>query len=142
MSEIFTDAVALAIGLWMAFEISRQLFRWEPEAKVPEPRQILGARGVCAVFGFRSLGEHCRESAAADPRKLPHSERASIAAGRSPPLTARILNPTHNLGTQISFRMPAEACEFFRSGQPFATASALLASFVVRPGDGDSLPLK
>ena len=34
-SEMITDVVALAIGLWMAFEISRQLFRWEPEAKVP-----------------------------------------------------------------------------------------------------------
>jgi ABC-2 type transport system permease protein len=33
-SEILTDVGALAIGLWMAFEISRQLFRWEPEAKV------------------------------------------------------------------------------------------------------------
>ncbi len=31
---MITDVVALAIGLWMAFEISRQLFRWEPEAKV------------------------------------------------------------------------------------------------------------
>jgi ABC-2 type transport system permease protein len=33
-SEIFTDVVALSIGLWVAFEISRRLFRWEPEAKV------------------------------------------------------------------------------------------------------------
>jgi ABC-2 type transport system permease protein len=33
-SEVITDVIALAIGLWMAFEISRQLFRWEPEAKV------------------------------------------------------------------------------------------------------------
>src|ERR1700722_20258223 len=32
--EILTDVAALAIGLWMAFEISRQLFRWEPEAKL------------------------------------------------------------------------------------------------------------
>jgi hypothetical protein len=33
-SEVTTDVIALAIGLWMAFEISRVLFRWEPEAKV------------------------------------------------------------------------------------------------------------
>ena len=32
--EILTDVVALAVGLLVAFEISRQLFRWEPEAKV------------------------------------------------------------------------------------------------------------
>lgn len=34
-AEIFTDVVALMIGLWVAFETSRRLFRWEPEAKVP-----------------------------------------------------------------------------------------------------------
>ncbi|MFZ3331472.1 MAG: ABC transporter permease, partial [Candidatus Acidiferrales bacterium] len=33
-TEILTDVIALAIGLLVAFEISRQLFRWEPEAKV------------------------------------------------------------------------------------------------------------
>ena len=33
-SEIITDLVALTIGVLVAFEISRQLFRWEPEAKV------------------------------------------------------------------------------------------------------------
>jgi ABC-2 type transport system permease protein len=34
-SEVLTDFCALAIGVLVAFEISRQLFRWEPEAKVP-----------------------------------------------------------------------------------------------------------
>jgi ABC-2 type transport system permease protein len=34
-TEILTDAIALTLGLLVAFEISRQLFRWEPEAKVP-----------------------------------------------------------------------------------------------------------
>jgi ABC-2 type transport system permease protein len=33
--EIITEFVALALGLAVAFEISRQLFRWEPEAKLP-----------------------------------------------------------------------------------------------------------
>jgi ABC-2 type transport system permease protein len=32
--EVAGDVLALAIGLVAAFEISRQLFRWEPEAKV------------------------------------------------------------------------------------------------------------
>ena len=39
-SEVVTDVIALAIGLWMAFEISRQLFRWEPEAKVPSRAKL------------------------------------------------------------------------------------------------------
>jgi ABC-2 type transport system permease protein len=34
-AEILTDVLALALGVIVAFEISRQLFRWEPEAKVP-----------------------------------------------------------------------------------------------------------
>jgi len=35
VGEIAMDALALAIGCATAFEISRQLFRWEPETKVP-----------------------------------------------------------------------------------------------------------
>src|ERR1700751_2020175 len=31
--EILTDVIALSVGILVAFEISRQLFRWEPEAK-------------------------------------------------------------------------------------------------------------
>lgn len=33
-AEIGTELAALALGLVVAFEISRQLFRWEPEAKL------------------------------------------------------------------------------------------------------------
>jgi ABC-2 type transporter len=32
--EVVGDFIALAVGLCVAFEISRQIFRWEPEAKV------------------------------------------------------------------------------------------------------------
>jgi ABC-2 type transport system permease protein len=32
--EVAGDIIALAVGLLVAFEVSRQLFRWEPEAKV------------------------------------------------------------------------------------------------------------
>jgi ABC-2 type transport system permease protein len=32
--ELLEELIALAVGLVVAFEISRQLFRWEPEAKV------------------------------------------------------------------------------------------------------------
>jgi ABC-2 type transport system permease protein len=32
--ELLEELIALAIGLIVAFEVSRQLFRWEPEAKV------------------------------------------------------------------------------------------------------------
>jgi len=33
-AEVLTDVAALAVGLYVAFEVSRNLFRWEPEAKV------------------------------------------------------------------------------------------------------------
>jgi ABC-2 type transport system permease protein len=32
-TEMITDTIALVLGLLVAFEVSRQLFRWEPEAK-------------------------------------------------------------------------------------------------------------
>src|ERR1700719_1652323 len=53
MGEVLTDAAALAVGLWMAFEISRQLFRWEPEAKVAGRAKlwVLVAMVPFLVFG-------------------------------------------------------------------------------------------
>jgi ABC-2 type transport system permease protein len=38
--EVLEDTVALALGLFVAFEVSRQLFRWEPEAKVPRKAKL------------------------------------------------------------------------------------------------------
>jgi hypothetical protein len=53
-SEIATDFVALALGLLVAFEISRQLFRWEPEAKVPGRAKlwVLAALIPFVAFGI------------------------------------------------------------------------------------------
>src|ERR1700735_1424825 len=39
--EVLTDFVALTLGLLVAFEISRRLFRWEPEAKFPNSATTL-----------------------------------------------------------------------------------------------------
>lgn len=51
--EVITDFIALAIGLWMSFEISRLLFRWEPEAKVPSRAKlwVVAAMIPFLVFG-------------------------------------------------------------------------------------------
>ncbi len=53
-TEILTDIVALALGLVVAFEISRQLFRWEPEAKVPGRAKlwVLAALIPFVAFGI------------------------------------------------------------------------------------------
>jgi ABC-type multidrug transport system permease subunit len=39
-SEMATDVVALGLGILVAFEISRRLFRWEPEARVPKAAKL------------------------------------------------------------------------------------------------------
>jgi hypothetical protein len=38
--EVGEDMAALAIGLFVAFEVSRRLFRWEPEAKAPRSAKL------------------------------------------------------------------------------------------------------
>ena len=49
--EVITELVALALGLAVAFEISRQLFRWEPEAKLA-PRAKLWVLVALVPFLF------------------------------------------------------------------------------------------
>lgn len=51
--EIITELVALGLGLAVAFEISRQLFRWEPEAKLARPAKlwVVAALVPFLVFG-------------------------------------------------------------------------------------------
>jgi ABC-type multidrug transport system permease subunit len=51
--EIAGDFFVLAAGSLIAFEISRQLFRWEPEAKVPGRAKVWV---VVALIPFFSLG--------------------------------------------------------------------------------------
>jgi ABC-type multidrug transport system permease subunit len=53
--EIITDVIALSVGILVAFEISRQLFRWEPEAKV-SPRAKLWV--VAAMVPFLIFGAY------------------------------------------------------------------------------------
>jgi ABC-2 type transport system permease protein len=54
LAEISTDAAALLVGFLVAFEVSRQLFRWEPEAKVPGRAKlwVLAAMIPFLVFGI------------------------------------------------------------------------------------------
>ena len=51
--EIAIDLVALALGLGVAFEVSRQLFRWEPEAKAPRRAKwwVVAAMIPFLIFG-------------------------------------------------------------------------------------------
>ena len=51
--EVLEDSVALALGLFVAFEMSRRLFRWEPEAKAPRRAKlwVLAAFVPFLIFG-------------------------------------------------------------------------------------------
>jgi ABC-2 type transport system permease protein len=51
--EILTEAAALILGLVVAFEISRRIFRWEPEAKMP-PRAKVWV--LAALIPFVAFG--------------------------------------------------------------------------------------
>jgi len=54
VGEMTTDVIALAIGILVAFEISRRLFRWEPEVKVPGRAKVwvLVAMIPFLIFGI------------------------------------------------------------------------------------------
>jgi ABC-2 type transport system permease protein len=53
ISAISAEIIALAISTIVAFVVSQQLFRWEPEAKVPRNAKLLAAT---AVIPFLLLG--------------------------------------------------------------------------------------
>lgn len=54
-AEIITELVALALGFAVAFEISRQIFRWEPEAKLASRAKLWV---VAALLPFLFFGAY------------------------------------------------------------------------------------
>jgi ABC-2 type transport system permease protein len=50
--EVLEDFVALALGFWVAFEVSRQLFRWEPEARVPRRAKLWVLAALIPFLAF------------------------------------------------------------------------------------------
>jgi hypothetical protein len=55
LPEILTDSIALTVGLLVAFEIARRIFRWEPEEKV-SPRAKVWV--VVALIPFLAFGAY------------------------------------------------------------------------------------
>jgi hypothetical protein len=51
-TEILTDTAALVMGLLVAFEVSRQLFRWEPEAKAPRSAKLWVLAALLPFLAF------------------------------------------------------------------------------------------
>ncbi len=81
--EITTDVVALALGLYVAFEISRQLFRWEPEAKVTGRAKLWA---LAALIPFLIFGAY--ENAMGTRLDRIHQDYARLSA------RAKIPGPT------------------------------------------------
>ena len=52
-AEVIEDVIALTLGLLVAFEVSRHLFRWEPDAKAPRSAKlwVLAALVPFLLFG-------------------------------------------------------------------------------------------
>jgi ABC-2 type transport system permease protein len=78
-TEILTDFTALLIGLYVAFEVSRNLFRWEPEAKVTRSAKwwALSALVPFLVFGaYENLYGHRLQRIQDDYRQLEEISRS------------------------------------------------------------------
>ena len=51
-ADLITDAIALGLGLYVSFEISRRLFRWEPETKVTGRAKLWVVAALVPFFLF------------------------------------------------------------------------------------------
>ncbi|MFZ0579884.1 MAG: hypothetical protein WAM23_01990, partial [Candidatus Acidiferrales bacterium] len=81
--EILTDVIALAVGLLVAFEISRQLFRWEPEAKVPGRAKLWV---LAAMIPFIAFGVY--ENIHGDRLNRVNANFQMLSTGERPPASA------------------------------------------------------
>ena len=50
--EVLEDVTALCLGFFVAFEISRRLFRWEPEAKAPRRAKLWALAALVPFLAF------------------------------------------------------------------------------------------
>ena len=77
--EIITDVIALTLGLLVAFEISRQLFRWEPEAKVPGRAKLWVLAAMIPFRGVWSLRECGGQPLESRPPEFSNNEQSGNA---------------------------------------------------------------
>lgn len=71
--QVGAELIALAVSALLAFAVSQQLFRWEPEAKVPSRAKLWAA---AAVVPFLLLG--IWETARGDLRSTAHADFLTI----------------------------------------------------------------
>jgi len=95
--EVFEDFAALVMGLLVAFEISRRLFRWEPEAKAPRSAKlwVLAALVPFLLFGtwenvygnrLKTVNSHFSRLSMIMPQQAPPQPKGSATGGAVSPL--------------------------------------------------------
>jgi len=95
--EVFEDFAALVMGLLVAFEISRRLFRWEPEAKAPRSAKlwVLAALVPFLLFGawenvygnrLKTVNSHFSRLSMAMPQQASPQPKGSATGGAVSPL--------------------------------------------------------
>ena len=95
--EVFEDVAALVMGLLVAFEISRRLFRWEPEAKAPRSAKlwVLAALVPFLLFGawenvygnrLKTVNSHFSRLSMIMPQQAPPQPKGSATGGAVSPL--------------------------------------------------------
>ena len=96
-SEVLEDFAALVMGLFVAFEISRRLFRWEPEAKAPRSAKlwVLAALVPFLLFGawenvygnrLKTVNSHFSRLSMIMPQQAPPQPKGSATGGAVSPL--------------------------------------------------------
>jgi len=95
--EVFEDFAALVMGLLVAFEISRRLFRGEPEAKAPRSAKlwVLAALVPFLLFGawenvygnrLKTVNSHFSRLSMIMPQQAPPQPKGSATGGAVSPL--------------------------------------------------------
>lgn len=103
LGEITTELAALILGLAVAFEISRRIFRWEPEAKLPKTAKLWV---IAALVPFLFFGAY--ENLHGDMLKRTRqnfqfiNRSASVPPQTSSPVRAQATAPPALPATHVS----------------------------------------
>lgn len=81
--EILTEAAALILGLVVAFEISRRIFRWEPEAKMPPRAKVWVLAALIPFVAFGAYENYTGKMLKRVSTMMSYIERPSAGPAKS-----------------------------------------------------------
>ena len=81
--EILTEAAALILGLVVAFEISRKIFRWEPEAKMPPRAKVWVLAALIPFVAFGAYENYSGKMLKRVSTMMSYIERPSAGPAKS-----------------------------------------------------------